>query len=145
MNQKQRQFAEYYAANPNATKAAIAAGYSPKTAYAQGNRLLKDAETLEYITQLQDAAKDKRIASIKDAKVFWSDVMNDPHEKTADRLKASELLVKSSGAFTSAVAIRGKSNDDEYGAAIMNNDGGDVVIYIPQMLSEEECQAPTEA
>lgn len=135
MNQKQRQFAEYYAANPNATKAAIAAGYSPKTAYAQGNRLLKDAETLEYITQLQDAAKDKRIASIKDAKVFWSDVMNDPNEKMTNRLKASELLFKSAGAFAATIIQNSRAEDDE-------DEGGDVIIYMPQMLSEEECQLP---
>lgn len=137
MNQKQRQFAEYYAANPNATQAAIAAGYSPKTAYAQGNRLLKDAETLEYITQLQDAAKDKRIASIKDAKVFWSDIMNDPNEKMTNRLKASELLFKSAGAFAAAIIQNRISEDDE-------DECGDVIIYMPQMLSEEECQLPTD-
>lgn len=42
---KQRLFVESYASNGfNATKAAIAAGYSEATAYSQGSRLLKDVE-----------------------------------------------------------------------------------------------------
>ena len=37
-------FVELYAASLNATQAAIGAGYSPKTAYSQGQRLLKIVE-----------------------------------------------------------------------------------------------------
>lgn len=39
-----RTFVHEYAATGNATKAALKAGYSKKTAYSQGNRLLKKAE-----------------------------------------------------------------------------------------------------
>ena len=43
---KRDAFVNCYLANGhNATQAAIAAGYSPKTAYSQGQRLLKDVET----------------------------------------------------------------------------------------------------
>ena len=50
MNDKQRAFIDhYFANNMNATKAAIAAGYSEKTAYSQGSRLLKHAEVSEAI------------------------------------------------------------------------------------------------
>jgi hypothetical protein len=41
---KRRRFAEEYVTDLNATQAAKRAGYSKKTAYAQGSRLLKDAE-----------------------------------------------------------------------------------------------------
>jgi hypothetical protein len=41
---KQRRFAEEYVRLRNATEAAKLAGYSAKTAYAQGHRLLKKAE-----------------------------------------------------------------------------------------------------
>jgi hypothetical protein len=41
---KRRRFVEEYVTGLNATQAATRAGYSKKTAYAQGSRLLKDAE-----------------------------------------------------------------------------------------------------
>ena len=44
MNIKQAVFAREYAVDSNATQAAIRAGYSRHTAYAQGSRLLKNAE-----------------------------------------------------------------------------------------------------
>ncbi|MBZ0291415.1 MAG: terminase small subunit [Anaerolineae bacterium] len=44
LNDGQQAFVYYYLQTFNATKAAILAGYSPDTAYAQGHRLLKNAE-----------------------------------------------------------------------------------------------------
>ncbi len=44
MTPKQEAFAREYAIDKNATQAAIRAGYSAKTAYSQGQRLLKDVE-----------------------------------------------------------------------------------------------------
>lgn len=41
---KQARFIDEYLVDFNATQAAIRAGYSPKTAYSQGSRLLKDVE-----------------------------------------------------------------------------------------------------
>lgn len=44
MTTKQQRFVEEYLVDLNATQAAIRAGYSAKTAYSQGQRLLKDVE-----------------------------------------------------------------------------------------------------
>lgn len=41
MNERQRKFCKYYAAAPNATAAAISAGYSPRSAYSCGQRMLR--------------------------------------------------------------------------------------------------------
>lgn len=41
LTDKQRLFVSHYLSDPNATKAAIAAGYSKKVAYATGNKLLQ--------------------------------------------------------------------------------------------------------
>lgn len=46
-------FCLHYAAVENATQAAIAAGYSPKTAYSSGQRLLKAVEVQHRIAQIQ--------------------------------------------------------------------------------------------
>ena len=53
MNIKQKIFAEAYARSNNATQSAIQAGYSEKTAYSQGNRLLSKVEILNYVRSLQ--------------------------------------------------------------------------------------------
>lgn len=44
LSAKQRAFVEHYLREWNATRAALLAGYSPKTAYSQGSRLLKNVE-----------------------------------------------------------------------------------------------------
>ncbi len=49
MTPKQERFVEEYLIDLNATQAAIRAGYSAKTAYSIGQRLLKEVETAEAI------------------------------------------------------------------------------------------------
>ena len=139
MNEKQRRFAEYYAANPNATEAARAAGYSDRTARSQGQRLLTNADIQEYIKELQEEIAAERIATMTDVKIFWSDTMNDKGLKRSDRLKASELLAKSAGAFLHI----GKGGEDDI-IAYGEQDGEDVVIYLPETGKEEDYQLPPE-
>ena len=52
---KQKLFVAAYVALPNATKAAKTAGYSEKTAYSQGQRLLKNVEIRKAIDQGMEA------------------------------------------------------------------------------------------
>lgn len=51
VKQRRTRFVKEYLLEQNATKAAIAAGYSAKTAHAQGSRLLKNAEVRARIEQ----------------------------------------------------------------------------------------------
>lgn len=54
LSNKHRLFIEEYLRDFNATQAAIRAGYSEKTAYSQGSRLLKDAEVSEEVKRRLD-------------------------------------------------------------------------------------------
>ena len=54
LTDKQKRFCEEYLIDLNATQAALRAGYKEKTAYAQGQRLLKKVEAQEYLTKLMD-------------------------------------------------------------------------------------------
>lgn len=132
MNEKQRKFAEFYAKNPNATDAAKLAGYSEKTARSQGQRLLTNVDIKNYIKELQDKAANERILIMTQTKAFWSDIMNDSTEKTSNRLKASELLAKSAGAF---VNITAHGENDE----IMAEYCDDVIIYMPEKMCDSDC------
>lgn len=53
MTPKHGRFCQEYLVDLNATEAAKRAGYSPKTAYAQGHRLLKNVEIQARIAELQ--------------------------------------------------------------------------------------------
>lgn len=70
LSTKQTVFVEAYLANGfNATKAALHAGYSPKSAYSQGQRLLKNVEIAQEISKrLAEAAmsRDEALATMSD-------------------------------------------------------------------------------
>lgn len=101
MNPRQKLFCEYYCGEclGNAEKAAIKAGYS--VAYARGNasKLVAKSGIQAYIRELNAKTESDNIATIKDIKRFWSDVMNDEDEIMKNRLRASELLAKAGGLF----------------------------------------------
>lgn len=56
---KQERFVAEYLLDLNATQAAIRAGYSERTAYSQGQRLLKNVEVQEAIAKGQQKTADK--------------------------------------------------------------------------------------
>lgn len=92
LNERQKAFCEYYAACFNATEAAIKAGYSKKTAYSIGQRLLKNVETQKYLQTLTETAKSSRIATIDEVLTYLSDTMRNTSEITRERTKAAQCL-----------------------------------------------------
>jgi phage terminase small subunit len=126
LNEKQQRFADEYLIDLNATRAAIRAGYSEKTAYSQGERLLRHAEVKSYIKEKMDERKEDAIASADEVMRYLTAVIrgqsrshvlarNDlgaeyilekpPDEK--ERLKAAELMGKRHQLFTDKVKVDG--------------------------------------
>lgn len=97
LTEKQQRFADFYCAEPNATKAAEAAGYSPRTAYSQGQRLLKNVEVKKYIRDQLEAAADERILSVTRARAALSDIAMSPSVKDGIRVRALATLIKVAG------------------------------------------------
>lgn len=89
----------------NAEKSAIKAGYSAK--YARGNayKLVarKDVreyiEYLKYLQSINTINPELHIATLREIQFFWTSIMENPGYNTKERLRASELLAKSKGAF----------------------------------------------
>ena len=54
LTEKQKRFCEEYLVDLNATQAAIRAGYAQRTAYSQGQRLLKNVEIQSRISELRE-------------------------------------------------------------------------------------------
>lgn len=100
---KQRLFVEAYLADPNATKAALAAGYSPKTAYSIGQQNLKKVE-------IQDALGKRVQSAIITADEILTDVKTiaKSAERDGDKLKAYEMLGKYLKLWTDKQEITGK-------------------------------------
>lgn len=129
LNEKQKIFADEYLIDLNATQAAIRAGYSNKTAYSQGQRLLKDDEIKSYIENRLEEKEKSRIASQDEVLQYLTRVIRGestasvvvieafgdttkaremdkaPDEK--ERLKAAELLGKRYGLYADKLKVDG--------------------------------------
>lgn len=141
MNSKQKLFCEEYLKDFNATQAAIRAGYSKKTAYSQGQRMLKKVEIKNKIKEIREEIQNKNIATIKDIEEFLSASMNGNLDEemvvtvgvgeglseiqkvrkqisAKDRIKAAELLGKRYSMWTDKVDMTGNLEivfEDDYG------------------------------
>lgn len=128
MTEKQKKFADEYLIDCNATQAAIRAGYSEKTAYSQGQRLLNNVEVKTYIDGQLDKISSEKVADAKEVMEYLTSVLRGeslseivvvegdgfgtsnarrmdkaPDEK--EKLKAAELLGKRYGLFKDNLAL----------------------------------------
>jgi phage terminase small subunit len=103
MTPKQRLFVEAYLATNNATEAAKKAGYSEKTAYSQGQRLLKNVEITKFLEQRVESAIITADEILLDVKEIAKNA-----EQDKDRLKAYELLGKHLAMWTEKHEHTGK-------------------------------------
>lgn len=124
MNAKQRKFADEYLIDCNATQAAIRAGYNEKTAYSQGQRMLKNVEVKTYIEEQLERLHNEKTADAQEVLEYLTAVMRGEHteqtlqligegvQKIADidvsakeRIKAAELIGKRYGMFKDNVNV----------------------------------------
>lgn len=126
MTNKQKRFADEYLVDLNATQAAIRAGYKEKTAYSQGQRMLKNVEIKTYIEEQLEWLHNKKTADAQEVIEYLTSVLRGesegeelvnefqgdgiskavnvkkkPSEK--DKLRAAELLGKRFGIFTDKI------------------------------------------
>ena len=115
MNPKQARFVDEYLVDGNATQAAIRAGYSAKTAYSIGQRLLKHVEIsaaidagLLAIAERNKLTQDEVIAGLR--KEATRDGEGSSH---AARVSAFVALGKHLGMFTDVVRQEGDTYRDD--------------------------------
>lgn len=103
---KQRQFVQEYLIDLNATRAAARAGYSEKTAYSSGQRLLKNVEIQTEI-QRATAERERRTEITQDrvleelGKVAFhrASDRSDSVLRVSNKLRALELIGRHLGMF----------------------------------------------
>lgn len=99
LNQRQSAFVQAYIQHGVASRAAIEAGYSEKTAYSQAERLLRNVGIRAEIERLGKKTESAAVADAAERREFWTSVMRDSDGDMKDRLKASELLGRTGGDF----------------------------------------------
>ena len=104
---KQKAFCDYYLMSGNATQSAIKAGYSEASAYSTAHSNLKKPEIIEYLQSFQDRTDDKRVADMNEVQAFWANTMRNEEFKIEDRLRASDLIARSNGAYLDKVENTG--------------------------------------
>lgn len=97
LNEKQKAFAEYYAACFNAAEAARKAGYSERTARTIGQQLLTKLDVQDYLRELRTNAHSERIATINEVLEYLTETMRDKSEQRKERTKAAQLLREALG------------------------------------------------
>ena len=95
LSDKQERFAQAYVLHRNATEAAKAAGYAPRSAYNQGYRMLKNNEIVERIADLENELV-TNIDVIDEIENQYTFAKANGHTNSA--IKALELLSRVRGA-----------------------------------------------
>ena len=106
---KQQAWVDYYKQGHTAADAARLAGYKAKTDetfWAIGSENLRKLK--DYIKDRDELLASPRIATMEQVNEFWTKIMQSEDEKTADRLRASELRARASGAFLERVEHSGE-------------------------------------
>lgn len=105
MTGKQQRFCDEYLIDCNATRAAIAAGYSKQTAYSQGQRLLKNVEIKNYIAHQQEERSKQSLLTFEERQRILAEIAKDPNSNKSDRIKALDVYNKMTGAYVERVQM----------------------------------------
>lgn len=115
MNERQKHFADEYIISKNATQSAIKAGYSEKTSYSIGQRLLKNVEISEYIKKRTEEQFNERSMSIAEALAISASIARGEPQKRYSRkvMKSNgeEIEEVVSGEYTPNIEDRQRSID----------------------------------
>jgi len=123
LSDKQERFAQAYILHRNATEAAKAAGYAPRSAYNQGYRMLKNDEIVERIADLENELV-TNIDVIDEIENQYTFAKANGHTNSA--IKALELLSR----------VRGAKSDKDID---MSQEGLEIaIIEAFEVLGEEK-------
>ena len=109
MTKKQELFIVEYLKDFNATRSAIAAGYSEESAHSIGSENLNKPEIKEEIDRRYRELIGPNERIIRDNLELWRSIMASPEAAERDKLKASELIGKYAAMFQERLTI----NDGE--------------------------------
>lgn len=101
---------EYRKHEGNATAAAMAAGYSERTAAQQATRLLRNVNILKRIKELADDAIRKQIIGLDKRALVLSKIAEDDAADVQARIRAIDVLNKMDGVYVFKTEIKVSGN-----------------------------------
>lgn len=126
LSPKKMVFVMEYIRTNNATKAAIAAGYSEKTAYSQGPRLLKDVEIQQYLNKTeQNLNRDLRELFVEEAQQAFEtmkDLMKNSGQDNVRYSAAKDILDRAGFKPVEKIAAEVTTRSYEDQLAELDND-----------------------
>ncbi|MGG1675928.1 terminase small subunit [Neobacillus sp. NRS-1170] len=113
LNIRQKKFADFYIETGNASASYLRASYEAEGNAAEVNasRLLRNPKVQDYIKERNAQLDVELIADITETKRFWTEIMRDENAEMKDRLKASEFIAKTNGAFVEKKELQGAFNN----------------------------------
>lgn len=109
LSRREQTIMNYKANGGNMKQAMIDAGYSET--YADKNSRYLLGIIGEQIISEQKAIKSDKIKSVQQIQEWWSENMDDDTLDMKDRIRCSENLAKSQGAFIEKVEVSGEVNN----------------------------------
>lgn len=153
LTNKQQKFADEYIRTGNATKSALEAGYSPKTAQRMGSENLSKPLIKSYINSVMEKLESAKIATAKETLEYLSSVMRGEQTEDVvtnkgvfqnipvsakDRITAAKELLKRYPTDPLTKAQLRKANADarvaEARAKAMEDNGADVELLLDRMM-----------
>ena len=138
LNQRQVRFVQEYMKTNNVRQSAVVAGYSPKTAQAQGGRLLQNVRVQAYIQAINERLDSDKIADIQEVMEYLTSVMRGEKKDQFDLDAALSERTKAASELAKRLDVRARELQVECalrGVDGMRDDGG---IEDPEGRADEE-------
>ena len=121
-------FVHEYMKTDNMTQSAIKAGYSPKTAYSQASRLLKNNRVQDYIVAIRERLDSDKIADIQEVMEYLTSVMRGEKKDQFDLDPALSERTKAASELAKRLDVRARNLNIECAVNIIDDIPKDVKI-----------------
>lgn len=121
-------FVHEYMKTDNMTQSAIKAGYSPKTAYSQASRLLKNNRVQDYIVAIRERLDSDKIADIQEVMEYLTSVMRGEKKDQFDLDPALSERTKAASELAKRLDVRAKNLNIDCAVNIIDDIPDDVEI-----------------
>ena len=121
-------FVHEYMKTDNMTQSAIKAGYSPKTAYSQASRLLKNNRVQDYIVAIRERLDSDKIADIQEVMEYLTSVMRGEKKDQFDLDPALSERTKAASELAKRLDVRARNLNIDCAVNIIDDIPEDVII-----------------
>lgn len=121
-------FVHEYMKTDNMTQSAIKAGYSPKTAYSQASRLLKNNRVQDYIVAIRERLDSDKIADIQEVMEYLTSVMRGEKKDQFDLDPALSERTKAASELAKRLDVRARNLNIDCAVNIIDDIPKDVEI-----------------